>query len=87
MKVLRTTGDDLKSSAKPVLDWDKDDQNHKVAMELLSADIFETAVVRNYFIDRETLLRMYDQYMEYKLTPPMWEQNQRALYDKLKEQA
>jgi len=30
---------------------------------------------------------MYDQYMEYKPTTPMWEQNQRALYDKLKEQA
>jgi hypothetical protein len=41
-------------------------------------------VVRDYYIDRETLLKMYDQYMEYKPTTPMWEQNQQALYDKLR---
>jgi hypothetical protein len=56
-------------------------------MKALSADIFELAVVRNYYIDKETLLKMYDQYMEYKPSTPMWEQNQRALYDKLRREA
>ena len=88
MRVLRRTNDDLKWSAKLVSEWDEDDQNHKVAMELLSADIFETAVVRNYFIDRDTLLKMYDMYMDYKKpSTPMWEQNQQALYDNLRREA
>jgi hypothetical protein len=87
MRTLRRTGDDLKWSAKATLDWDKDDFHHKTAMKALSEDIFELAVARNYYLDRETLLKMYDQYMEYKPSTPMWEQNQQALYDKLRREA
>ena len=87
MRVLRRTGDDLKSSAKLVLDWDKDDFHHKDAMAAFAEDIIELTGTRNYYLDRETLLKMYDMYMDYKPSTPVWEQNQRALYDKLKEQA
>jgi hypothetical protein len=30
---------------------------------------------------------MYDMYMDYKPSTPMWEQEQRALYDKLRREA
>lgn len=87
MRVLRRTGDDLKWSAKLVLDWDKDDFHHKDAMAAFAEDIVELTVTRNYYLDRETLLKMYDMYMDYKEPPsPVWEQNQQALYNKLKEQ-
>ena len=84
MRVLRRTGDDLKSSAKLVLDWDRDEFHHKDAMAAFAEDIIELTGTRNYYLDRETLLEMYDQYMDYKPSPPVWEQNQRALYDKLR---
>jgi hypothetical protein len=87
MRVLRRTGDGLKSSAKLVLDWDRDDFHHKDAMAAFAEDIVELTGTRNYYLDRETLLKMYDQYMEYKPSTPMWEQNQRALYDKLRREA
>jgi hypothetical protein len=84
MRTLRRTGDDLKWSAKLKSEWDEDDKHHGHAMKALAADIIELAVVRNYYIDRETLLKMYDHYMDYKPSTPMWEQNQQALYDKLR---
>ena len=87
MRVLRRTGDDLKWSAKLVLDWDRDDFYHKEAMAAFAEDILELTNTRDYYLDRETLLKMYDQYMEYKPSTPMWEQNQRALYDKLRREA
>jgi hypothetical protein len=87
MRVLRRTGDGLKSSAKSVLDWDRDDFDHKDAMAAFAEDIVELTGTRNYYIDKETLLKMYDQYMEYKPSTPMWEQEQRALYDKLRREA
>jgi len=87
MRVLRRIGDDLKWSAKAIDDWDSDDCHHKSAMKALSADIFELAVVRNYYIDKETLLKMYEQYMDYKPSTPMWKQEQQALYDKLRKEA
>jgi hypothetical protein len=84
MRVLRRNGDDLKWSAKLMSDWGRDDHHHKAAMLALSKDIFELAGVRNYYLDRETLLKMYDQYMSYAPTvTPQWKQNQDALYDKL----
>ena len=87
MRVLRRTGDDFKWSAKATLDWDKDDFDHKTAMKALSADIVELTGTRNYYLDRETLLKMYDMYMDYKPSTPMWEQEQRALYDELRREA
>jgi hypothetical protein len=84
MRVLRRTGDDLKWSAKLVSEWGRDDQHHKAAMLALSKDIFELAGVRNYYLDRETLLKMYDQYLSYDPTvTPQWKKTQDALYDKL----
>ena len=87
MRVLRRNGNDLNWQAKLVSEWDRDDHLHQNAMRRLARDIFELAVTSNYYIDRETLLKMYDMYMGYKPSTPVWEQNQRALYDKLKEQA
>ena len=84
MRVLRRTGDDLKSSAKLVLDWDRDDLHHKDAMAAFAEDIIELTGTRNYYLDLETLLEMYDQYMDYKPSTPVWRRNQRALYDKLR---
>jgi hypothetical protein len=85
MRVLRRTGDGLKSSAKPVLDWDRDDFDHKEAMAAFAEDIVELTGTRNYYLDRETLLKMYDMYMTYDTNVvPMWQQNQQALYDKLR---
>jgi hypothetical protein len=88
MRTLRRTGDDLKWSAKATLDWDKDDFHHKTAMAAFAEDIIELAVVRNYFIDRSTLLKMYEQYMLYELNvEPVWQESQQALYDKLRREA
>jgi hypothetical protein len=87
MRVLRRTGDDLKWSAKLVSEYDEDDKHHKEAMAAFAKDILELAVVRNCFIDRSTLLRMYEQYMLYELNvEPVWQESQQSLYDKLKEQ-
>lgn len=88
MRVLRRTGDDLKWSAKLMLDWDRDDFHHKDAMAAFVKDILELTGTRNYYLDRETLLKMYDLYMDYKEpSMPMWQQNQQALYDKLRREA
>ena len=86
MRVLRRNGDDLKWSARLVSEWDRDDQHHKAAMLALSKDIFELASVRNNYLDRDTLFKMYDKYMTYDPTvAPQWKQNQDALYEKLKQ--
>ena len=84
MRVLRRTGDDLKCNAKLVLDWDRDDFHHKDAMAAFAEDIIELTGTRNYYLDRETLLKMYDMYMDYETAESMWEKNQQALYDKLR---
>ena len=85
MRVLRRTGDDFKWSAdKSKSEWDKDDEHHKEAMGAFAKDILELTGTRNYYLDRETLLEMYDQYMTYNKVVPMWKQNQQALYEKLK---
>jgi hypothetical protein len=87
MRVLRRTGDDLKWSAKLVSEYDEDDKHHKDAMAAFADDIIELAAVRHYYIDRSTLLRMYEQYMLYELNvEPVWQESQQSLYDKLKEQ-
>jgi hypothetical protein len=87
MRVLRRTGDDLNWNAKLVLDWDRDDFHHKDAMAAFAEDIIELTGTRDYYLDRETLLKMYDMYMDYETAESMWEQNQQALYDKLRREA
>jgi len=84
MRVLRRTGDDLKWNAKLVSEYDEDDKHHKDAMAAFADDILDLTGTRNYYLDRETLLKMYDMYMDYKPSTPMWEQEQQALYDKLR---
>ena len=88
MRALRTTGDDLNWSAKLVSEYDEDDKHHKNAMAAFADDILDLTGKRNNYLDRETLLKMYDMYMTYDTNVvPMWKQNIQALYDKLKEQA
>ena len=66
-------------------EWDKDDFHHKNAMLAFAEDIIELTGTRNYYLDRETLLKMYDVYMDYKETAtPMWIQNQQEMYEKLR---
>ena len=85
MRVLPRTGDDLKWSAKLKSEWDKDDFHHKNAMLAFAEDIIELTGTRNYYLDRETLLKMYDIYMDYKTTAiPRWIENHQAMYDKLR---
>jgi hypothetical protein len=56
-------------------------------MAAFAEDIVELTGTRNYYLDRETLLKMYDMYMDYKPAKPMWWQNQQALYNKLRREA
>ena len=86
MRVLCRTGDDFKWSAKLESEWDDDDEHHKDAMTAFAKDILQLTNVRNYYLDRETLLKMYDMYMTYDTNVvPMWKQNIQTLYEKLKE--
>ena len=88
MRVLRRNGNDLNWQAKLVSEWDEDDHLHQNAMRRFAKDIFELAVTRNYYIDRETLLKMYDMYMTYDTTVvPQWKQNQVELYTKMIEES
>ena len=84
MKVLRKIGDEPMWSGKKLLNWDADDLYHKDAMHEFAEDIIELTKL-NYYLDRETLLKMYDQYMRYNPSKPMWQQLQQALHEKLKE--
>ena len=87
MRVLRRTGDDLKWNAKLVSEYDEDDKHHGHAMAAFADDILELTATRDYYLDRETLLKMYDMYMAYdSKVLPMWWQNQQALYDKLRKE-
>ena len=86
MRVLRRNGNDLNWQAKPVSDWDRDDHLHQNAMRRFAKDIFELAATRNYYIDRETMLKMYDHYMLYDPTVvPQWRQNEAELFEKIME--
>ena len=87
MRVLRRTGDDLNWSAKLKSEWNEDDKHHGHAMAAFADDILELTGTRTYYLDRETLLKMYDMYMDYKPAKPMWWQNQQALYNKLRREA
>ena len=45
-------------------------------------------MTRNYYIDRETLLKMYDMYMTYDTTVvPQFKQNQDELHKKIIEES
>ena len=88
MRVLRRNGNDLNWQAKLVSEWDRDDHLHQNAMHRFAKDIFELAAKRNYYIDRETLLKMYDMYMTYDTTVvPQFKQKEAALLKKMIEES
>ena len=66
MRVLRRHGTDDKWSAKLVEEYDIDEKHHKQAISNLIHDLKELAVVRNYYIDRDTMIKLYDQHMSYQ---------------------
>ena len=67
MRHLRVHGTAEKWSAKLVEDYDIDEKHHKQAIRNLIAELIQLAVIRNYYIDRDTLLELYDKHIgEYK---------------------
>jgi len=67
MRHLRVHGTTEKWSAKLVEEYDIDEKHHKQAVSNLMHDLSKLAVVRNYYIDLNTLLKLYDQHIgEYK---------------------
>jgi hypothetical protein len=66
MRHLRVKGTPEKWSAKLVEEYDLDDMHHKQAIKNLIHDLFELAAVRNYYIDRDTMMKLYDRHMSYQ---------------------
>ena len=67
MKHLRVHGTTEKWSAKLVEEYDIDDKHHKQAIRNLIAELIQLAVIRNYYIDRDTMMKLYDKHIgEYK---------------------
>ena len=67
MKHLRVHGTDDKWSAKLVEEYDIDEKHHKQAIRNLIAELIQLAVVRNCYIDRDTMMKLYDKHIgEYK---------------------
>ena len=66
LRHLRVEGDEKAWRAKLVEDYDIDDRYHKSAMLALQKEIMELAVVRNYYIDRETISKLYDRHISYQ---------------------
>lgn len=66
MRHLRVHGTAEKWSAKLVEDYNIDDKHHKQAICNLIHDLKELAVVRNYYIDPNTMMKLYDQHMSYQ---------------------
>jgi hypothetical protein len=66
MRHLRVHGNEKAWRAKLVEDYDLDDKHHKNAMAALMEDIKQLALVRNYYIDREAISRLYDRHISYQ---------------------
>lgn len=66
MRCLQVHGTAEKWSAKLVEEYDIDDKYHKQAISGLIRDLHQLAVVRNYYIDRDTITKLYDQHMSYQ---------------------
>ena len=67
MRHLRVHGTTEKWSAKLVEEYDIDDKHHKQAIRNLIAELIQLAVVRNRYIDRDTMMKLYDKHIgEYK---------------------
>lgn len=66
MRHLRVHGTAEKWSAKLVEDYNIDDKHHKQAITNLINDLASLAVIRNYYIDPDTMMKLYDQHMSYQ---------------------
>ena len=66
LRHLRVHGTAEKWSAKLLEDYDIDDKHHKQAVSNLIHDLKELAVVRDYYVDRDTMTKLYDQHMSYQ---------------------
>ena len=66
MRHLRVHGNETAWRAKLVKDYNLDDKYHKNAMAALIRDIKELALVRNYYIDREIISKLYDRHISYQ---------------------
>jgi len=66
MRHLRVHGNKKIWQAKLVEEYNIDDKHHKNAMAALIEDIKQAAVVRNYYIDRETISKLYDRHISYQ---------------------
>jgi len=66
MRHLRVHGNEKIWRAKLVEEYNIDDKHHKNAMAALIGDIKELALVRNYYIDRETISKLYDRHISYQ---------------------
>ena len=66
LRHLRVEGDEKAWRAKLVEDYNIDDKHHKGAMATLIEDIKQLAVVRDYYIDRETISKLYDRHISYQ---------------------
>jgi len=66
MRHLRVHGTAEKWSAKLVEEYDIDDKHHKQAITNLINDLASLAVVRNYYIDCDTITNLYDLHMSYQ---------------------
>ena len=66
MRHLRVHGNKKAWRAKLVEEYNTDDKHHKDAMLALIGDIRELAVVRNHYIDRETISKLYDRHISYQ---------------------
>lgn len=66
MRVLRRHGTDDRWSAKLVEEYNIDDKHHKQAVSNLIHDLKELAVVRDYYVDRDTMTKLYDRHMSYQ---------------------
>ena len=66
MRHLRVNGTEGVWKAKLVEEYDLDDKHHKQAICNLMHDLSKLAVVRNYYIDRDTITNLYDLHMSYQ---------------------
>jgi hypothetical protein len=66
LRHLRVNGDQFAWRAKLVEDYNIDDRHHKNAMLALIEDIKQLAVVRDCYIDRETISKLYDRHISYQ---------------------
>jgi hypothetical protein len=66
MRHLRVHGNKKIWRAKLVEEYNIDDKHHKAAMAALIKDIKELALVRDYYIDRETISKLYDRHISYQ---------------------